>query len=213
MRGEVAGIVDLAGRGLVGHRLRRNEVLAPDRIRRHAEFSRGGIDQPLDHVGRLGTAGAAIGVDRHGVGEHGADAAVEGLDVVEPGQHAGAAMRNVGPEGREIGAHVAHQVDVHAQELAVLGQRHLRGRDVVAALRVAHEVIGAVGGPFDGLAQLSARRPQSARIRDRETVWCRSRRRRRDRSPASFPSASSAPCRTGFRAGDGCPGCRSVSVR
>ena len=80
---------------------------------------------------------------------------MEGLDIVEPGQHAGAAVRNVGPEGREIGAHVAHQVDVHGQELAVLGQRHLRGRDVVAALRVAHEVIGAIGGPFDGLAQLS----------------------------------------------------------
>jgi hypothetical protein len=26
--------------------------------------------------------------------------------------------------------------------------------DVVAALRVAHEVVGAVAGPFDGLAQL-----------------------------------------------------------
>ena len=155
MRGEVAGIVDLSGRGLVGHRLRRNEILAPDRIRRHAEFSRGRIDQPLDHISRLGAPGAAIGIDRHGVGEHGADAAMEGLDIIEPGQHAGAAMRNVGPEGREIGAHVAHQVDVHAQELAVLGQRHLRGRDVVAALRVAHEVIGAVGGPFDGLAQLA----------------------------------------------------------
>ena len=154
MRGEVAGIVDLSGRGLVGHRLRRNEILAPDRIRRHAELTCRRIDQPFDHIRRFGTPGAAIGIHRHGVGEYGADATMEGLDIVEPGQHPGAAMRNVGPEGREIGAHVAHQVDVHAQEFAVLGQRHLRGRDVVAALRVAHEVIGAVGGPFDGLAQL-----------------------------------------------------------
>mgnify|MGYP000069443723 CR=1 FL=1 len=38
--------------------------------------------------------------------------------------------------------------------LAVLGERHPRGGDVVAALRVAHEVIGAIGGPFDRLAQL-----------------------------------------------------------
>ena len=74
---------------------------------------------------------------------------MEGLDIVEARQHAGAAMRNVGTEGREIGAHVAHQVDVHAQKLAVLGQRHPRGGDVVAALRVAHEVIGAIGGPLD----------------------------------------------------------------
>ena len=62
MRGEIAGVVDLAGRGLVRHRLRRNEILAPDRIRRHAEFPRGGIDQPLDHVGRLR---AARRRDRH----------------------------------------------------------------------------------------------------------------------------------------------------
>ena len=34
--GEVAGIVDLPGRGLVRHRLRRDQILAPDRIRRHA---------------------------------------------------------------------------------------------------------------------------------------------------------------------------------
>ena len=39
---------------------------------------------------------------------------MERLDIVEPGQHAGAAMRDVGAEGREIGAHVAHQVDIHA---------------------------------------------------------------------------------------------------
>ncbi len=153
MRGEVAGVIHLAGRGLVRHRARRNEVLAPDRIRRHAEFSRGGIDQPLDHVSRLGTSGATIGVHRHGVGEHGADAAVKRLNVVEARQHAGAAMRNVGREGRQIRAHVAHQIDVHAQELAVLGQRHPRRGDVVAALRVAHEMIGAVGGPFDRAAQ------------------------------------------------------------
>ena len=157
MRGEVAGIVDLSGRGLVGHRLRRNEVLAPDRVRRHAELACRRIDQPFDHISRLRPPGAAIGIDRHGIGEHGAHAAMEGLDVVEPGQHAGAAVRNVWPEGREICAHVAHQVDVHAQELAVLGQRHLRGGDVVAALRVAYEVIGAVSGPFDGLAQLFRR--------------------------------------------------------
>ena len=80
---------------------------------------------------------------------------MEGLDVVKAGQHAGAAVRNVGPEGRQIRAHVAHQVDVHGQEFAVLGQRHPRRGDVVAALRVAHEMIGAISRPFDGAAQLA----------------------------------------------------------
>ncbi|MGY4311387.1 hypothetical protein ACVWW1_000690 [Bradyrhizobium sp. JR3.5] len=157
MRGEVAGVVDLAGRGRVGQRLRWDEILPPDGVRRHAELSRGGIDQPLDHIGGLRAAGAAIGVDRHRVGEHGADAAVEGLDVIETRQHAGAAMRDIGRKRREIGTHVAHQVDIHAEEFAVLGERHLRGGEVVAALRVAHEMVGALGGPFDGLLELARR--------------------------------------------------------
>jgi hypothetical protein len=141
MRGEVTGVVDLVGRGLVGHLLRRDEVLAPDRIRRHAEFSRSSVGQTFDHVSCFRASGAAISVDRHGVGEHRADAAVKGLDVIEARQHAGAAMRDVGPEGREIRAHVSHQVDIHAEEFAVLGERHARHRDVVAALRIAHEMV------------------------------------------------------------------------
>ncbi|MGY4420380.1 hypothetical protein ACVWY2_002805 [Bradyrhizobium sp. JR6.1] len=85
------------------------------------------------------------------------DAAVEGLDVIETRQHAGAAMRDIGRKRREIGTHVAHQVDIHAEEFAVLGERHLRGGEVVAALRVAHEMVGALGGPFDGLLELARR--------------------------------------------------------
>ncbi len=77
---------------------------------------------------------------------------MEGLDIVEPGQHAGAAMRNIRAEGREIATHVAHQVDVHREEFAVLGERHPCLGDVVAALGVAHEMISAVGGPFDSPA-------------------------------------------------------------
>ena len=157
MRGEVAGIVHLAGRRRVRHRFGGNEILAADRIRRHAQFARAGIDQTLDDIGRLGTPGTAIGIDRHRMGENGANPAVEFLDVIEPRQHAGAAMRDVGAEGREIGAHVGHQIDIHRQEFAVFGQRHPGMSDVVAALGVADEMIGAVRGPFDVLAQLLCR--------------------------------------------------------
>ncbi len=80
---------------------------------------------------------------------------MEGLDVIEAGQHAGAAMRNVGPEGRQIRAHVADQVDIHREEFAVLGERHPRGRDIVAALRIAHEVLGAIRGPAHRLLQFA----------------------------------------------------------
>ena len=34
------------------------------------DIARGDIDQTFDNEGRLRPAGAAIGVDRHGVGEH-----------------------------------------------------------------------------------------------------------------------------------------------
>ena len=78
---------------------------------------------------------------------------MEGLDVVEARQHAGAAMRNVGTEGREIRAHVAHQIDIHREEFAVFRERHFGSGDIVAALRVTHEMVGAIGGPFDGLFQ------------------------------------------------------------
>ncbi len=126
MGGEVAGIVDLAGRGRVRHRARCDEIPAPDRIDRHAELARGRVDQPLEHVSRLGTPGAAIGIDRHGVGEDRAHTAMEGADIVKAGQHAGAAMRNIRTEGRQIRAHVADQIDIHAEKPAILGQRHPR---------------------------------------------------------------------------------------
>ena len=66
--GELAGIVDLAGRRRVRHRLRLDEVALAQRVRRDAELARRGVDQPLDHIGRLGPPGAAIGIDRHRVG-------------------------------------------------------------------------------------------------------------------------------------------------
>src|SRR5438445_723382 len=50
--------------------LRLNEVLAPDRDRVHADLARDQVNHPLDKMGRLGSAGSAVGVGRHLVGEH-----------------------------------------------------------------------------------------------------------------------------------------------
>ena len=100
VRGEVAGIVGLAGLRRVGHRLRLDEVLAPQRVGREPELARRDVDQALDHIGRLRPAGAAIGIDRHRVGVDAADADVAGRDVVDAGQHAGADERNERRIGR-----------------------------------------------------------------------------------------------------------------
>jgi hypothetical protein len=84
-------------------------------------------------------------------------------DVIEAGQHAGAAIGNVGREGREIRPHVGHEIDVQAEKAAILGQGHARRGDVVAALGIADEMIGPVRHPFD-------RTPQFARSERGERV-------------------------------------------
>ncbi len=43
---------------------------------------------------------------------------------------------------------VREQVDLEAEDLVVLVERHLRLRQVVAAVRVGEEGLGAVGGPL-----------------------------------------------------------------
>ena len=172
-------VVDLAGRRRVGQRLRLDQVLAAQRVGRHADFARGVIDRALDQIGRLGATGAAIGIDRHGVGIGRAQPHIGGRNVVGAGRHAHAEPGDVGRVAGQIGAHVGDDVELEREELALVVERELRGRDIVAAVAVAEEVLGAVAHPFHRLARASRRRPRPARIRDRETAWCRSRRRHR----------------------------------
>ena len=54
---EIARIVDARVRCLVGHRFGRNEIPAPQLERIEAVFVRRVIDQPLDRIGDVGTAG------------------------------------------------------------------------------------------------------------------------------------------------------------
>jgi hypothetical protein len=81
------------------------------------------------------------------VGEDRPHAAVEGLDVVEARQHAGPAVWNVRRKRRQIRAHVGEHIHVHGKEFAIGIERHARMGDVVAAVRVADEMVGSVGNP------------------------------------------------------------------
>ena len=74
---------------------------------------------------------------------------MDGRDVVGAGRHRGAEPGDVGPELGQVGAEIAQDVDPHGEEAAVLVQRHLGGGEIVAALRVAQEMLGAVGHPLD----------------------------------------------------------------
>ena len=66
---EIAAIVGEDERRLVGHRLGRNQVALAQLERIDVHLLRGDVDQPLDRVGRIGPAGAAIRRGRRGVRE------------------------------------------------------------------------------------------------------------------------------------------------
>ena len=70
-----------------GHRLRelRDEVLPSQLQPIHAELVRKGVDRPLDHVGRLGPPGPAIGVRGRRVREHAREHDAVVRDVVRAG--------------------------------------------------------------------------------------------------------------------------------
>ena len=67
---EPPAVVGEGERRLVGHRLRRDGVAAAQLGRIDLHLVGGDVDQPLDHVGRLRPAGAAIGRGAMRVGEH-----------------------------------------------------------------------------------------------------------------------------------------------
>ena len=73
------------------------------------------------------------------------------------GALAGAITDKPLPHGTVAFGEVEGGAQIHAEKLAVLGERHLRDRNIVAALRVAHKMVRAIGGPLDGFLQLLCR--------------------------------------------------------
>jgi hypothetical protein len=114
--------------------------LRPELGRIQFQLARRGLDQALHHVGRFGTARAAVGVDRRGVGEHRRHLAVDERGGVLPGEQRRVQDgRDARGERRQVGAEVRRGLHAHGEELAVLVERELGDRDVVAAVRVGDE--------------------------------------------------------------------------
>ena len=142
----------------------------PSSIGRH-------VDQPLDRERHLGPAGRAIGVGRHGVGEHRARAQRRRRNVVGAGDQARALRQRRQRDAAR--ADVADVVGAHGQDAAVLVERQLDLGDEIAALVVGEERLRARRGVFDRALEL-ARRPQhQAELDDRAGCACRNCRRRR----------------------------------
>ena len=145
----VAAVVDDGERGLVGELLGLDEVAAAELGGVDAELARRLVDDALELVAALGAAGAAVGVDGHGVGEDRLDVhvgergpvgAAGGWAVQVGGRHRG--------EEAEVGAEVGVGLGAEGEEHAVLVEGELDLRRVVAALGVGDEGLGAAGGPF-----------------------------------------------------------------
>ena len=116
------------------------------------------IDQPLEQEQRLGLAGAADRIDRHGVGEGAVEIEMDRGDAVEARDHLGeAGGRDGRREHRDIGAEVGLGLHPHAEEAAVGVERQLAGRDEIARMAVGQRMLGA-------LARSSAGRASSLRV-------------------------------------------------
>ena len=124
-----------------------------------AGLVRGEIDQPLEQEQRLGLAGAADRVDRHGVGEGAVEIDLDGGNAVEAGDHLGEAGRRDGRrEHRDIGAVIGLGLHAHGEEAAVGIERQLAGRHEVARVAVGQGMLGAFARPAQAAPEL-ARRP------------------------------------------------------
>ena len=145
----VAGVVLQRDRRLIGEGVLRDEVLAAQLGRIAPGLARRRLDDGLEQIGRFRSPGAAVGVDRRGVGVDRIDRAVDRRRLVLTGeQRAVQVGRDARREGRQIGAHVGDGVHLERGEVAVGVHGQLGVGDVVAPVGVREEALGALGGPL-----------------------------------------------------------------
>ena len=132
--------------GVILHRHRRgigefgDEVLTPQFDRINTQFMRGLVHQPFQLVGCLRSPGTAIGVNRHGVGEHRFDVHIDQRRAIVAGhQRAMQPRRHRRCEGGQIGTHVGIGIRADRGKVVVRIQRQLNLGDVIAAMGVRHE--------------------------------------------------------------------------
>ena len=131
----VARVVDQAAERGVGELLGLDEVALAQLQRVHPDLGGQRVHGPLDGVGGLGPAGAAVGVGRRHVGEHRRAAeVVGGRDVVHAGVEERAQQRDARRDQLQVGAHVADEADPDGGELAVLVGGQLDVLDLAPAL-------------------------------------------------------------------------------
>ncbi len=126
-----------------------DEILAPQRDGINAQFPRRLVDHALQLIGRLGTARAAIGIDRHGIREHRLDVHIDQRRAVIPRhQRAMQPCRHRRRKGAEIGPHIGVGICADGGKVVLRIQRQLDLGHVIAPMGIGHEGLGPRTGPF-----------------------------------------------------------------
>ena len=152
MRGKLAGVVGLPRRGRMRHAC--DEIPPPQLIRSEPNVARRHIQKPLDQIGRFGTTGSPIRIDRGRIGERAAHANVTGGHVVNPRSHAGTQVWDERRVGGQIGAHIGDKVDGKREKAAVAIERQLCAGLVRAAVSISKKMLRALRYPFDRALEL-----------------------------------------------------------
>ena len=130
------------------HRLGRDRVAAAQLGRLDAELARRLVDDRLDHIDRLGPAAAAVGGDRHRIGQHRDDFGVNRRDAVGIDQAAEPdRQRYRRAVGRIIGADRRLPLRPQRQKPPFLVERQRGLDDAAAPLLVAQQPFAALGDP------------------------------------------------------------------
>ncbi len=145
---ELAAIVGEGQARFERHRLGRDHVAPAQFDRVDAELGGGEVDHPLDDIGRLGAAVAAIGPHRVGVRIDGGHVGIDRRRAVDAGQGSEIGDKSVGA-GLRVGADGRDRAHAQAEKMALGIERQLGLGDVVAGLRVAEKGLGARARPFD----------------------------------------------------------------
>ena len=144
---EFAAVVGERERRLERHGVGRNVISPPQLGGIDPELVGGEIDKPLDHIGGLGATIPAIGPNRIGVREHGRDIGMHGGNAIDPRKRADIAGEG-GHSGLQVSTDAGNRRGAHGEKAALLVERELGLRDVIAGLGVAQKGFQARGHPL-----------------------------------------------------------------
>ena len=186
---ELAAVVGLRHRVLVGHLLGPDHVAPAQLGRVEPHLARRRVHQPLDQVDRLGPAGAAVGAGRRGVGQHRRAAAgrSSGCRRCWSMTHGPISSWIATPAAGRVGADVGERAHAQRQHAAVGVERELGLAATSRPCDARQELLAALGHPLAPAASSVARgvaRRRRPPGRGRSSCRSRRRRRRRRRAPA-----------------------------